>query len=81
MAVPGAVGVSSQAALGAALPVEGAAVQGHLGQAIFGANVQLLLWKNAIITNKADQNRATWCSYTVLIRSVILPLRPYIQKS
>ena len=42
-AVPGAVGVSGQAALGARLPVHTAAVEGHLGDARVRAHVQLLL--------------------------------------
>ena len=42
-AVPGAVGVPGQAAVGAGAAVHPAAVQGHLGQAAVRRHVQLLL--------------------------------------
>lgn len=44
-AVPGAVGVAGQAALGAGLPVDLTAVQRHLRDAQSRAEVQLLLWE------------------------------------
>lgn len=46
-AVPGAVGVPRQAALGARLPVRLAAVQPQHGHAHRGAHIQRLLWKRS----------------------------------
>lgn len=43
-AIPGAVRITCQAALGASLAVHIAAVQGHLGDPDRGSEIELLLW-------------------------------------
>lgn len=51
-AVPGAVGVSGQAALGAGFPVNVTAVQRQLGHPHHGTDVELLLQKEFVVTAK-----------------------------
>lgn len=51
-AVPGAVGVSGEAALGTGFPVNGTPVQGELCDPCGGAGIELLLWKEFTVRTK-----------------------------
>lgn len=59
LAVPGAVGVSGQAALGTVGPVQLAPLEAQLGHAHLAGHVQLLLWRRVFTHIKTSQPSRT----------------------
>lgn len=57
MSVPGAVGVSCQAALSTGLPVQLTLVQGQLGHALSGAHKQPLLEEEEAEKDEEEEER------------------------